>query len=74
MSLSLAIQEHLAKRIEQGELSNEELVQIIELIGNYLNVATITTYAKANNMSYNGVKKFRNVVTIFGTKYVIEND
>jgi len=30
--------------------------------------------AKSNNKSYNGVKKFRNIKTIFGVKFVIDND
>ena len=50
------IQKHLAKRIEAGELSNDELVQLIEQVGSYLNLQTIPAYAKQNNMSYNGVK------------------
>lgn len=68
------IQEHLSIRIENGELTNDELVQLIEHIGNYLNLETISNYAKINNMSYNGVKKFRNIKTIFNTKFVIDNE
>lgn len=68
------IQEHLSFRIENGELTNEELVQLIEHIGSYLNLETIPNYAKKNKMSYNGVKKFRNIKTIFKTKFVIDND
>lgn len=74
MSLALTIQEHLSQRIENGELTNDELVQLIEHIGSYLNLATIPDYAKANNMSYNGVKKFRTIKTIFKTKFVIDNE
>ncbi len=64
----------VSEKFESNELDNESLVQLIELCGNYLNIQTIATYAKANNMSYNGVKKFRKVVIIFRTKYVIENE
>lgn len=74
MSLTRTIQEHLSERIEKGELDNNELVQLIEHIGSYLNLQTIPDYAKQNNMSYNGVKKFRTIKTIFKTKYVIDND
>ena len=66
--------EHLSKRIEAGELSNNELVQIIEHIGCYLNLQTIPDYAAANNLSYNGVKKHRHVKKIFNVKFVIDND
>ncbi len=74
MSLSQVIQEHLTERIEKNELSNDDLVQIIEHIGSYLNLSTIPDYAKRNKMSYNGVKKFRTIKTIFNTKFVIDND
>jgi hypothetical protein len=51
------IKGHLVKRIENGELSNDDLVQLIELLGGYLNLSTIPNYAKLNGLSYNGVKK-----------------
>lgn len=65
--------EHLGKRIESGELKNNDLVQIIELCGNYLNLQTISDYAKENGISYNGAKKFRNPIEIFGVKFIIDN-
>jgi hypothetical protein len=65
---------HLSHRIEAGELTNVEMVQLIEHIGRYLNIQTIPHYALANNMSYNGVKKHRPIAVVFGTKYVIDND
>lgn len=74
MSLITTIQEHLSERIEKNELTNDDLVQLIEHLGGYLNLRTIPDYAKENNMSYNGVKKFRTIKTIFNTKYVIDND
>ena len=74
MSLATKIKEHLSQRIESGELTNDELVQLIEHIGRYLNLTTIPHYAKENKMSYNGVKKFRTIKTIFKTKYVIDNN
>ena len=59
--------------MDQG-LSNECLVQLIERAGSFLNLQTITDYARANHLSYNGVKKYRNVVVLFGAKFVIDND
>jgi hypothetical protein len=59
--------------VQNNELSNECLVQIIEQCGTYLNLQTISDYAKINNLSYNGVKKCRNVVNIFNVKFVIDN-
>ena len=67
------IKQHLSERVENGELTNDELVQLIEYIGGYLNLKTIPDYATENNLSYNGVKKFRTIVTIFNVKFVIDN-
>jgi len=65
---------HLSDRIEAGELTNDDIVQIIELLGGYLNLQTIPAYAKENSISYNGAKKFRKVVELFGVKFIIDND
>ena len=66
--------EHLSQRIEADDLSNNDMIQIIEHLGAYLNLMTISDYAKDKKISYNGAKKFRNVVTIFNTKFVIDNE
>jgi len=66
--------EHLSKRIEDGELSNEDLVQIIEHIGSYLNLTTRSDYAKKNGLSYNGAKKFRENVKLFNVNFIIDNE
>ena len=73
MLLINKIEEHLSLRIENGELTNDDLVQLIEHIGAYLNLQTIPDYAKEHKLSYNGVKKFRTIKTIFNTKFVIDN-
>lgn len=68
----------IVKRIEQliheGKLSNDFLVQNIELCGKYLNLTTISDYAKQHKISYNGVKKFRKIINLFNVKFVIDND
>lgn len=56
-----------------GEVQNRDLVQIIELCGGFLNLQTVSEYARQNDMSYNGVKKCRDTVELFGTKLVIDN-
>ena len=65
--------DRFCRRVETNGVSNEFLVQIIELAGSYLNLKTISAYAKENNMSYNGVKKYRQNLKIFGVKFVIDN-
>ena len=66
--------DHLGQRIQNNELTNDEIVQIIELCGMYLNIKTVSDYATANNLSYNGVKNNRYIKEIFGVKFVIDNE
>lgn len=64
----------LGKSIVEGKWTNDGLVQLIELAGDYLNLQTIPDYAKARKLSYNGVKKTRVIRKIKGVKFVIDND
>lgn len=66
--------EFLDYKMYDGEFTNSDLVQFIEHCGKYLNLQTIPNYAKENKLSYNGVKKFREVVEIFDVKFVIDNN
>jgi hypothetical protein len=70
MNISQMIHENVVK----GNLSNDELVQLIEQCGSYLNLKTIPDYAKENCISYNGAKKFRRVVKIFNVKFIVDNE
>jgi hypothetical protein len=63
----------LSELIQKGEINNAGMVQIIELCGGYLNLKTISDYSRENNISYNGVKKFRQVQKLFNVKFVIDN-
>lgn len=66
----------ISEKFVEGELDNESLVQIIELCGDYLNLKTISDYARAKGMNYNGAKKptkQRRIKQIFGVKFVIDN-
>lgn len=63
----------LDNKMYDGNFTNEDLVQFIESVGSYLGLQTMPNYAKENNMSYNGVKKFREVKEILGVKFVIDN-
>lgn len=81
MSETLTIKEKNEKlktfifqKFQDGELDNDTLVQLIAQAGNYLNLKTVSDYAKANNMSYNGVKNNRKIVELFNVKFVIDNE
>ena len=64
----------VSEKFINDELDNESLTKLIELAGGYLNLKTIPDYAKAKKMSYNGVKKTRKILTLFNTKFVIDNE
>lgn len=64
----------LGEAIQHGRWSNEGLVQLIELAGDYLNLQTIPAYALAKKLSYNGAKKTRTIRKIKGVKFVIDNN
>jgi hypothetical protein len=63
----------VAEKFQNDELDNDSLVQLIELAGAHLNLQTISDYAKANNISYTGAKKFRKTVKIFNVNFIIDN-
>ena len=64
----------LGNHIQSNDISNNLLVQIIELAGGFLNLKTISDYAKSEGLSYNGVKNNRNVIEMFNVKFVIDNE
>jgi len=68
------LNDFLDSKMYEGDFTNDDLVQFIESAGKYLNLQTLPNYAKENNMSYNGVKKFREIREIFGVKFVIDNE
>lgn len=64
----------IESEIQSGALDNSSLIELINLVGDYLHLVKLKDYAKSNNISYNGAKKFRNPITIFNTKFIIDND
>ena len=68
------IKYQISELFEDGKLSNADMVQIIELCGAYLNLQSISDYAKQNGLSYNGVKNHRQIIKLFNQKFVIDNE
>jgi len=68
------IKSRLSHYFETGQLSNDDMINIIEHCGDYLNIMTRTAYSKATGTSYNGAKKHRANRVIFGRTFVIDND
>ncbi len=65
--------EKFGKFVFENNVSNDFLVQIIELAGDFLNLQTISDYARSHGKTYNGVKKCRKIKKIFNVKFVIDN-
>lgn len=63
----------ISEKFISEKLDNNSLVQIIELCGGFLNLQTISEYARQNKLSYNGAKKFRKVIDVFGVKMILDN-
>jgi len=69
------LQEELFRQYQEGYISDDEMVQIFEQIAGFLNLKTITNYAKANKITYNGAlkRKLRKVV-IDNQTFIIDNE
>jgi hypothetical protein len=73
------IKQHLGQRLQNNELSNEDMTSLIDLIAGYLNLQTISDYSKSKKISYNGVLeriksgKLKEYV-LFNVKFVIDNE
>jgi len=65
------IEEYVYKTICKDEL---DIVQLFERLNVFANLKTISQYAKDNNKSYNGIKKHRKIITLFGVKFVLDNE
>jgi len=64
------LQEYIDICMNKSELSPRDLVQLFEQNNLYMNLKTIPQYAKDNNISYNGAKKCRSIIELFGVKFV----
>lgn len=72
--LELKVINRLGDMVQKNELSNECLVKIIEELGGFLNLKTISYYHKTNPISYNGAKNYRKKVILFNVKFIIDNE
>lgn len=71
-SVNLISEVHLL--VQDGQLTNDDLVELIKVAGSYLNLQTIPVYAKERGLTYQGVKVTRKIVEIFNVKFVIDNE
>ena len=74
MSKASKIKELIDSSMYENKLTNDELVQIMEQVADYLNLQKVSDYSKENNITPKGVYKCREVIDFRGFKYVIDND
>lgn len=72
------IKQHLGWRLQNNELTNDDIKSLIDLLGGYLNLKTYAEYAELEKISYNGVLarlKSGSIQSykLFGVKFVIDN-
>lgn len=67
------IENLIEEKLFKNEISSTDLVQLFERLNSYTSLKTITQYAKDNKISYNGAKKCRKVVKLFGVKFIMDN-
>lgn len=68
------IKNRLFECIHNGELKNDDLVQIFEHISVILNIKTLSKYAKDANISYQGaLKRKLKIYNFNGLKLVTDN-
>jgi hypothetical protein len=60
--------------VESGNASNEQMVESIQLISEYLCLITPKEYAKQKGIKFQSVYKSKKTVTILGKKFIIDND
>ena len=73
-SLPELIKQRITHYFLENQLSNEDMVQIIEHIGGYLNLKSRSQYAKDFGISYNGAKKHRQNIKLFGSTFILDNE
>lgn len=76
MRLISKVINHIGQRVQNNELSDSDLIELVDHIGtHFLGLKTISQKAKELNTDYNNVKCSRiEKVSLFGVKFVIDND
>ena len=64
----------IAEYIESGNATNEEMVECIQLLSDYLCLITPKEYAKQKGIKFQSVYKGKNPISILGRKFVIDNE
>jgi len=74
MSKVEQVKDRLLEMVLDGELSKDEVVEIIQLLGGGIGLMSINEFAKQHKMSYQGVLKSpkARIIIIRSTRFAIE--
>ena len=70
----MTLNELIANCVESGNATNEQMVECIQLLSDYLCLTTPKEYAKQKGIKFQSVYKGKKPITILGRKFVIDND
>jgi predicted transcriptional regulator len=60
--------------VESGNATNEQMVECIQLLSDYLCLTTPKEYAKQKGIKFQSVYKGKKPISILGKKFIIDND
>jgi len=63
----------LGESIQQGKWSNDGMVQLIELISDFLNPLSIQEFADCRKISYQAARKHKQTI-LLRQKFIVDND
>ena len=63
----------LGEAIQLGKWSNQGMVQLIELIGDFLNPLSIQEFADRRHISYQDARKHKQTI-LLRKKFIVDND
>lgn len=66
--------DRLSRYIYTHDVSNRCMVEMIKLLGSFLNIQKVSDYSKEFAISPQGIYKCREVEDIWGYKFVIDNE
>jgi predicted transcriptional regulator len=70
----MKIKELIILVVEKHGTTNEEMVECIQLLSDYLCLTTPKEYAKQKGIKFQSVYKGKKPISILGRKFVIDNE
>jgi hypothetical protein len=70
----MTLNELIGNCVESGNATNEQMVEGIQQLSDYLCLITPKEYAKQKGIKFQSVYKSKKTVTILGKKFIIDND